>query len=250
MSWSEKISAGGDWPSTVQSVAGTVVIAIFVVTFLLQAFTIPSESMEQTLLIGDYLLVDKFCYGGSTGWNRLLPYRNVKRGDVIVFHYPMNPAQDFVKRVVALPGDRLRLINKRVFVNGLPVREPYVQFISPQRNFYRDDFPQTGSPDYGVSARWWKEMPKLVEDHQLIIPEGYYFVLGDNRDDSQDSRYWGFVPRENIIGRPLLIYWSSGSLSSDLSRSPSVGDRLYHLAYAVTHVFEITRWGRTFRLVR
>jgi signal peptidase I len=162
----------------------------------------------------------------------------------------MNPAQDFVKRVVALPGDRLRLINKRVFVNGLPVREPYVQFISPQRNFYRDDFPQTGSPDYGVNARWWKEMPKLVEDHQLIIPEGYYFVLGDNRDDSQDSRYWGFVPRENIIGRPLLIYWSSGSLSNDLSRSPSVGDRLYHLAYAVTHVFEITRWGRTFRLVR
>jgi signal peptidase I len=250
MPWSEKISAGGDWPSTVQSVSGTVVIAIFVVTFLLQAFTIPSESMEQTLLIGDYLLVDKFCYGGSTGWNRLLPYRNVKRGDVIVFHYPMNPAQDFVKRVVALPGDRLRLINKRVFVNGLPVREPYVQFISPQRNFYRDDFPQTGSPDYGVNARWWKEMPKLVEDHQLIIPEGYYFVLGDNRDDSQDSRYWGFVPRENIIGRPLLIYWSSGSLSNDLSRSPSVGDRLYHLAYAVTHVFEITRWGRTFRLVR
>jgi len=226
------------------------VIAVFVVTFLLQAFTIPSESMEQTLLIGDYLLVDKFCYGGSTGWNRLLPYRNVKRGDVIVFHYPMNPAQDFVKRVVALPGDRLRLINKRVFVNGLLVREPYVQFISPQRNFYRDDFPQTGSPDYGVNARWWREMPKLVEDHQLIIPEGYYFVLGDNRDDSQDSRYWGFVPRENIIGRPLLIYWSSGSLSNDLSRSPSVGDRLYHLAYAVTHVFEITRWGRTFRLVR
>jgi signal peptidase I len=194
--------------------------------------------------------VDKFCYGGSTGWNRLLPYRNVKRGDVIVFHYPVNPAQDFVKRVVALPGDRLRLVNKRVFVNGLLVREPYVQFISPQRNFYRDDFPQTGSPDYGVNARWWKEMPKLVEDHQLIIPEGYYFVLGDNRDDSQDSRYWGFVPRENIIGRPLLIYWSSGSLSNDLSRSPSVGDRLYHLAYAVTHVFEITRWGRTLRLVR
>src|SRR5258708_25040215 len=144
MSWSEKISAGGDWTSTVQAVAGTVVIAVFVVTFLLQAFTIPSESMEQTLLIGDYLLVDKFCYGGSTGW--LLPYRNVKRGDVIVFHYPMNPAQDFVKRVVALPGDRLRLINKRGVVNGLLGREPYWQFISPQRNFYRDDFPQTGSP--------------------------------------------------------------------------------------------------------
>jgi signal peptidase I len=249
MSLSEKISDGGDWPSTVQSVAGTVVIAVFVVTFLLQAFTIPSESMEQTLLTGDYLLVDKFCYGGIKGWSRLMPYRSVKRGDVIVFHYPVNPAQDFVKRVVALPGDRLRLINKRVYVNGEALREPYVQFVNPLRNYYRDDFPQTDSPDYGVNAKWWKEMPKLVENHQLIIPAGHYFVLGDNRDDSQDSRYWGFVPRENIIGRPLVIYWSSVNLTNDLSGSPTVGDRLYHLAYAVTHVLQITRWERTFRLV-
>jgi signal peptidase I len=249
MSWSEKISAE-DWPATVQSIAGTVVIAVFVVTFLLQAFTIPSESMERTLLIGDYLLVDKFCYGGITGWSRLLPYRTIRSGDVIVFHYPVNPAQDFVKRVVAVPGDRLRLINKRVYVNGVPLQEPYVQYITKLRDFYRDDFPQTDSPDYGVDAKWWKEMPKLVEDHQLIIPEGNYFVLGDNRDDSQDSRYWGFVPRENIIGRPLLIYWSSASAGNDLSGSPSVGDRLFHLAYAVTHVFQITRWERTFRLVR
>ena len=123
MSWSEKISEG-DWPATIQSVAGTVVIAVFVVTFLLQAFTIPSGSMEHTLLVGDYLLVDKFCYGGSVGWNRLLPYRNVRHGDIIVFHYPVNPAQDFVKRVVALPGDRLRLINKRVYINGAPVKSP------------------------------------------------------------------------------------------------------------------------------
>jgi len=250
MSWSEKISDGGDWPSTVQSVAGTVVIAVFVVTFLLQAFTIPSESMEQTLLTGDYLLVDKFCYGGIKAWNRLMPYRSVNRGDVIVFHYPVNPAQDFVKRVVAVPGDRLRLINKRVYVNGVPLLEPYVQFVNPLRNYYRDDFPQTDSPDYGVNAKWWKEMPKLVENHQLIIPADHYFVLGDNRDDSQDSRYWGFVPRENIIGRPLLIYWSSVNLTNDLSGSPTVGDRLYHLAYVLTHVFQITRWERTFRLVR
>src|SRR3984957_2717256 len=117
MSLSQKISAG-DWPATIQSVAGTVVIAVFVVTFLAQAFTIPSESMEQTLLIGDYLLVDKLCYGDAGILSRLLPYRKIRRGDVIVFHYPVNPAQDFVQRVVALPGDRLRLINKRVYVNG------------------------------------------------------------------------------------------------------------------------------------
>src|SRR5260370_6975682 len=129
MSWSEKIS-GGDWPATIQSVAGTVVIAVFVVTFLVQAFTIPSESMEQTLLIGDYLLVDKFCYGG-TGWNRLMPYRKIRRGDVIVFHYPVNPAQDFVKRVVALPGDPLPLIHNPVSINGAPPPDPSFHFLPP-----------------------------------------------------------------------------------------------------------------------
>ena len=248
MSWSERISTS-DWPATIQSVAGTVAIAVFVVTFLVQAFTIPSESMEQTLLIGDYLLVDKLCYADEGFWNRLLPYRKIRRGDIVVFHYPVHPAQDFVKRVVAVPGDRLRMVNKRVFINGVLQDEPYVQHITNMRNPYRDDFPRTDAPDYGVAAKWWKQMPKLVENHQLIVPEGLYFVMGDNRDDSQDSRYWGFVPRENIVGRPLLIYWSAGNLNNDLPRSPTVGDRLYHLAYAVTHLFQITRWKRTFRMV-
>jgi signal peptidase I len=249
MSWSEKLSAS-DWPATIQSVAGTVVIAIFVVTFIVQAFTIPSESMESTLLIGDYLLVDKLCYGQSGWWSHLLPYRKVRRGDVVVFHYPINPAQHFVKRVVGVPGDRVRLINKRVFVNGQPLDEPYVQYIAHDRQPYRDDFPRTDIPGFGVNAKWWSEMRRLVEDHQLIVPEDYYFVLGDNRDDSQDSRYWGFVPRQNIIGRPLLIYWSASNLNNDLPPSPTPRDRLYHLTYAVTHVFQITRWRRTFRLVR
>jgi signal peptidase I len=249
MSWSEKISTS-DWPATIQSVAGTVVIAIFVVTFIVQAFTIPSESMERTLLVGDYVLVDKLSYGGGTSWRWLLPYRKIRRGDIAVFHYPVHPQQHFVKRVVGLPGDRIRLINKRLYVNGSPLEEPYVQYISAMRDPYRDDFPRTDVPSLGVTARWWGEMPKLVEDKQLIIPEGSYFVLGDNRDDSQDSRYWGFVPRENIIGRPLLIYWSARNLNNDLPGSPTAGDRLYHLAYAVTHLFQITRWERTFRLVR
>ena len=248
MSWSEKISVG-DWPAIIQTVAGAVVIAVFVVTFFMQAFTIPSESMEQTLLVGDYLLVDKFSYGSGV-WDVVLPYRKIRRQDIVVFHYPVNPAQHFVKRVVGVPGDRVRLINKRVYVNGAPLQEPYVQYITTLRNFYLDDFPQTSSPVLEVDAKWWKEMPKLVEDHQLIIPEGYYFVLGDNRDDSKDSRYWGFVPRANIIGRPLLIYWSSGNLNNDLPGAPTVGDRLYHLAYAVTHVYQMTRWERTFRRVR
>jgi len=248
MSWSEKIS-GSDWPATIQSVAGTIVVAIFAVTFVVQAFTIPSESMEKTLLIGDYLLVDKFCYGDST-FGKILPYRRIGRGDIVVFHYPVNPSQHFVKRVVALPGDRLRLINKKVYINGVPLQESYVQYIAPDREPYRDDFPRTDVPAFEVTARWWQEMRKLVEDHELIIPEDNYFVLGDNRDDSKDSRYWGFVPRENIIGRPLLIYWSASNMNNDLPVSPTVGDRLYHLAYAVTHVYQITRWERTFRRVK
>ncbi len=249
MSWSEKILTG-DWAATIQSIAGTIAIAVFVVTFLAQAFTIPSESMEQTLLIGDYLLVDKLCYGDGGLWSRLLPYRKIRRGDVVVFHYPVNPALDFVKRVVALPGDRLRIVNKQVFINGVLQQEGFTQFITKVRDPYRDDFPRTDSPPFGIDAKWWKQMPKLVEDHQLIIPEGNYFVMGDNRDDSQDSRYWGFVPRENMIGRPLMIYWSTANPNNDLTGSPSTGDRLYHFAYAVTHVFQTTRWARTFRLVR
>ncbi|HVM92955.1 MAG TPA: signal peptidase I [Terriglobales bacterium] len=249
MSWSEKILSG-DWGTVFQALTEAVVTAIFVVSFIVQAFTIPSPSMERTLLIGDYVLVNKLCFGMNDSWNRFLPYRNIRRGDVIVFHYPVNPAQDFVKRVVAIPGDRVRLINKQVFINGTLQEEPFVQFITKDREPYRDDFPRTDAPDFEVDAKWWKQMPKLVEDHQLIVPEGNYFVLGDNRDDSKDSRYWGFVPRENIIGNPLMIYWSSSNPSDDLSRSPSMGDRLYHFTYAVTHVFQTTRWGRTFRLVR
>jgi len=236
-----------DWLTSLQSLLATVVIAVFVITYIVQAFQIPSVSMENTLLIGDYLLVDKLCYGGSG--NLLIPYRPIRRGDIIVFHYPVNPSQHFVKRVIGVPGDRIHLVNKRVFVNGVPLPEPYVRVFKPERNFFRDDFPRLDVLDPGINADWWVQMPKLVEDGQLIVPEGHYFAMGDNRDDSSDSRYWGFVPRENIVGRPLLIYWSIRDLNSDLPIPASVGDRLYHFAYAVTHFFQITRWDRTFRVV-
>jgi len=236
-----------DWLTSLQSLLATVVIAVFVITYIVQAFQIPSVSMENTLLIGDYLLVDKLCYGGSG--NLLIPYRPIRRGDIIVFHYPVNPSQHFVKRVIGVPGDRIHLVNKRVFVNGVPLPEPYVRVFKPESNFFRDDFPRLDVLDPGINADWWVQMPKLVEDGQLIVPEGHYFAMGDNRDDSSDSRYWGFVPRENIVGRPLLIYWSIRDLDSDLPIPASVGDRLYHFAYAVTHFFQITRWDRTFRVV-
>ncbi len=236
-----------DVVSSLQSLMGTVVIAIFVITFIVQAFQIPSESMENTLLIGDYLLVNKLCYGGGTGSNHLMPYQKINRGDIIVFHYPVDPQQHFVKRVIGVPGDHLRMVNKRVLINGKPLDEPYVRFVEPLNDLYRDNFPRVDIAARRLEGEWWLQMQKLVVDGQLIVPEGHYFVMGDNRDDSLDSRYWGFVPQENIIGRPLVIYWSV----QDWDRNPSasVAGRLYHLAYAITHIFQITRWNRTLRLV-
>ena len=238
-----------DWPASLQSLLTTVIIAVFVITFAVQAFQIPSESMENTLLIGDYLLVDKLHYGGGGIWDRLMPYQQVRRGDIIVFHYPVAPSQHFVKRVVGVPGDRVRLINREVYVNGVGLNEPYVRHTSKVHDLFRDEFPRLHAPVQEVTGRWWLQMNKLVEDGELIVPEGSYFVLGDNRDESLDSRYWGFVPRENIIGRPLLIYWSLRNVNGNFPVSSQPGDKLYHFAYAVSHLFQITRWDRTFRLV-
>jgi len=238
-----------DGLASLQSLLATVVIAVFVITFIVQAFQIPSESMENTLLIGDYLLVDKLRYGGSRFWNDILPYRTVHRGDIVVFHYPVHPSEHFVKRVVGVPGDRIHLVNRRVFVNSRPLTEPYVRYSALEREAFRDDFPRTDFAVPGLEGACWQQMRKLVEDGQLIVPEGNYFVLGDNRDESLDSRYWGFVPQENIIGRPLLIYWSVRSIDDDMPVSSSPSDKLYRFAYAVSHLFQLTRWDRTFRVV-
>ena len=238
---------GTDVIGSLQSLMGTVVIAIFVITFIVQAFQIPSESMENTLLVGDYLLVNKLCYGGKGLGDQVMPYQKIKRGDIIVFHYPVDPQQHFVKRVIGVPGDHLRMERKKVLINGRPLDEPYVRFLEPPNSLFRDNFPRLDIAAPRLSGDWWLEMKKLVVDGQLIIPEGHYFVMGDNRDDSEDSRYWGFVPRENIIGRPLVIYWSVRDW--DKNPSASVVGRLYHVAYAVTHIFQITRWNRTLRLV-
>jgi len=244
-----------DWLTSLQSLLTTVVIAVFVITFVIQAFQIPSESMENTLLIGDYLLVDKLRYGSGGYLDHGLPYRPVRRGDIIVFHYPVHPSEHFVKRVVGVPGDRLRIIKRQVYVNGSALREPYVRYMSPAvtdrtpDEVFRDEFPRLDISAPGMEGDWWLQMRKLVEDGALIIPEGHYFVLGDNRDDSDDSRYWGFVPRENIVGRPLFIYWSFRNLNDDLQVSSTPGDKLYHFAYAISHLFQLTRWDRTFRIV-
>ncbi|MGA2991437.1 MAG: signal peptidase I [Candidatus Korobacteraceae bacterium] len=207
-SGASKRNRGAGWGlHSAQSLAMTAVIAIFVITFVAQAFQIPSESMEKTLLVGDYLLVDKVHYGPSGSWGFLLPYRPLRRGDTVVFRYPVKPSDHFVKRVIGLPGDHVRLIRKRVYINGQPLTEPYVYRRSSYESF-RDDFP--GAPGFhsDVTASWYLQMRKLVRNGELVIPANSYFVLGDNRDNSLDSRFWGLVPAESIVGRPLLIYWS------------------------------------------
>ncbi|HSA92776.1 MAG TPA: signal peptidase I [Terriglobales bacterium] len=241
-------SLPGDWPSSLQSLAETVVIAIFIITFLVQAFQIPSESMENTLLIGDYLLVDKVHFAQGGAWGSVLPYQPVRRGDIVVFRYPVRPAEHFVKRVVAVPGDQVRLHHKQLLVNGKPVPEDYVVHKLRGRDSFRDNFPATDFFTSSIDARWFQEMRRQIRDGGIVVPPGKYFVLGDNRDESLDSRYWGFVPRENIVGRPLIIYWSVDDNGQELAAVPD--GTLSRLAYGLAHLFQNTRWERTFRVVR
>jgi signal peptidase I len=231
---------------TVQSLLGAVVVAMFIMTFLEQPFQIPSQSMENTLLTGDYVLVDKVHFASGGLWGSLLPYGEVHRGDVVVFRPPPHPDQYYVKRVIGLPGDHVRLINKQVFVNGEPVAESYTQHIQDE-DHYRDDFPQMEAAA-DQDPRWGLQMRTVVRDGELIVPRDSYFVLGDNRERSLDSRYWGFVPRENIIGRPLLIYWS---VDRDAVVMAGVADdKLSKLADMVYYVAHLPRWRRAMRVVQ
>ena len=166
-----------------ESIVITAIIALFATTFVVQAFKIPTGSMESNLLIGDHLLVNKFVYGLYSGfWSKLLPYKDPQRGDVIVFKYPNSPEIAYVKRLIGMPGDRVEMVGRTVYVNGQALKEDYTQYIDPDSIYQR----------YGP----------------YYVPEGGYFAMGDNRDNSQDSRFWGFVPRDYIIGKALVIYWS------------------------------------------
>ena len=244
-----KTAAQTGWMASLQSLAVTVVIAVFVITFIVQAFQIPSESMENTLLIGDYLLVDKVHYASGGVWGHILPYSRIRRGDIIVFRFPVHPEQHFVKRVIGLPGDRIHLVNRKVYVNDQPLDEKYVIYKSPMSDIYRDDFPALDYLSGNVEARWWLEMRQVVKNGELIVPAHRYFVMGDNRDESLDSRYWGFVPEVNVIGRPLVIYWSFRR-DDDPDDPPKANGKLNQLEALFVRLYHDTRWDRTLRLIR
>ena len=196
--------------TAIQTLLSVIVIATFVVTFLVQPFRIPTGSMIPTLNIGDFLLMNKQAFAPHGAFDVLLPSTPIHRGDVAVFHYPVDPAVIFVKRIVGLPGDRLRLHNGRLYINGQAVDEPYALYNPSTPDSFRDNFPSQQSLDGDVDPAWWRTLRRDVRDGELYVPPDRYFVMGDNRNDSEDSRYWGFVSRAALIGRPLVVYFSLG----------------------------------------
>ncbi len=206
-----------------ESIAITAIIALFATTFVVQAFKIPTGSMESNLLIGDHLLVNKFIYGLKSGfWSRLLPYQEPKRGDVIVFKYPNNPEVAYVKRLIGMPGDEVELTGRTVYINGQALDEDYTQHIDPGSVYDR----------YGP----------------YTVPAGHYFAMGDNRDNSQDSRFWGSVSRDYILGRALVIYWSFETPREEYLQT-SMPDRIRQFADVFLNFFTKTRWRRTLKVI-
>jgi signal peptidase I len=234
------------------SLAAVLVTGLFIITFILQAFEIPSSSMENTLLIGDHVFVNREQFAPKTSWvGPLLPYRNIKHGDIVVFLSPAEPGLYVVKRIIGIPGDRIHLRDGVVYRNGEKLDEPYVQHKGPvQYDPYRDNFPQIPASDaFNVFPDWQLVMHNYIQGDDLVVPANSYFAMGDNRDVSYDSRYWGFIPQENVIGRPMFIYWSFITPDNQYKHT-EVSERLAFLAHVVIHFFDQTRWRRTFMVVR
>ena len=231
--------------------AVTILLLLFGTTTLVQAFVIPTGSMEDTLLIGDHLLVDKLAYSAPGPISKyVMPYEEPKHGDIIVFRYPGDITQTFVKRVIGVPGDHLKMVHRTIYRNGAPLNEPYVYHKFPYDES-RDNFPGAPSPfGEGLQAQLQREMLEHnVVNGEVVVPPNSFFAMGDNRDNSLDSRYWGFVPRDNIIGKPLLIYWSYKASTEDLAGS-SIGSLVHHMVDLGEHFFTRTRWSRTLRIIR
>jgi signal peptidase I len=237
------------------STGSVLAIGLFIVTFVFQNFMIPSSSMASTLLVGDHVMVERQSLAPAATWIPLMHYRDVRRGDIIVFYKPTEQPNGehifMVKRVIGIPGDRIHLQHGVVYLNGVAQREPEVT-LSTSRPYdsYVNDFPSVDpSMESGVTAEWSVLLPENIRDGDLVVPPGKYFAMGDNRDNSTDSRYWGFVPRENIIGRPLFVYWSIVIPESGPDEAPLTA-RAGSTLHEFTHFFADTRWRRTFHRIQ
>jgi signal peptidase I len=238
------------------SICGVLVVGLFVLTFIFQNFAIPSSSMEKTLLIGDHVLVDRTNLAPPAHWAPFVYYRQVHRGDIVVFYKPTLESNGehlfLVKRVMGIPGDHIHLRDGVVYRNGVALTEPYINSppADPEYSPYRDDFPAV-PPSEGVdiTAEWAEALPSYIQSGDLVVPPGKYFVMGDNRTVSLDSRYWGFVPRANIVGRPLFVYWSFRT-PEDEQYKTAFSDQIGWILHETIHFFDQTRWRRTFHLIR
>ena len=239
------------------SLAGVLVSGLFIITFVLQAFEIPSSSMEDTLLIGDHVFVNRVMFAPPSHWlGPLLPYRDIRRDDIVVFLSPEEQGLFVVKRIKGIPGDRIHLREGVVYRNGQKLEEPYVQHKGDrtdpygERRPYRENFPAVmpSSAD-NLAPDWQSDLHSHIEGQDIVVPPNSYFAMGDNRDVSYDSRYWGFIPQANVIGRPMFVYWSFITPEFQYQLT-SWGDRIGFVGHIVIHFFGETRWSRTLRIVK
>ena len=249
-------------PESLAGLAYVLVIGLFVMTFLFQNFAIPSGSMEKTLLIGDHVVVDRITLAPRTAWMPLEYQRPVRRGDVIVFVKPNTEIPDMilVKRAIGLPGDRIHLEHGILYRNGERIDEPQISVpdgIGPSSHEYqtaRDDFPRdlegiAAEAAANNAAGWSLEIRNHVQNGELIVPPGTVFAMGDNRLESLDSRFWGFVPQQNLIGRPMFVYWSFVTPSDQVDKT-GAGNSMAWILHEATHFFSDTRWKRTFHRIQ
>lgn len=235
------------------SICTILALGLFVFGFIFQNFEIPSGSMLNTLLIGDHVVVNRITLSPPTKWAPFVYYRAVRRGDVIVFYKPNPESPDLilVKRAIGIPGDRIHLRHGVVYVNGVAQNEPHA--LQPNDTDYqpfRDDFPSvTPGPDEQVTELWREELPTHIQGDDLVVPPGAVFAMGDNRVESLDGRYWGFVPEQNILGSPLFVYWSFKTPADEEDKT-SISDRISFMFHIATHILTGTRWSRTFHVIR
>jgi signal peptidase I len=242
-------------PEGFASTCSVLAVGLFALTFVFQNFVIPSSSMASTLLTGDHVLVERETLAPPANWAPFLHYRDVSRGDVIVFYKPAEERNGehifLVKRVIGIPGDYIHLRKGIVYLNGVAQDEP--QAAKPTDvNYdpYVNDFPSVNpSREPRVTTDWSALLPMEIRGEDLVVPPGNYFVMGDNRTNSMDSRYWGFVPRENIIGRPLFVYWSIEMPESGAEEVP-LKEQAGSTLHEFVHFFDETRWRRTFHRIQ
>jgi signal peptidase I len=236
------------------SLAAVLVTGLFIITFVVQAFEIPSSSMETTLLIGDHVFVNRVQFAPKSGWvGSLLPYRDVHFRDIVVFLSPQTPGLYVVKRIIGLPGDKIHLRNGVVYRNGQPLDE--TKYLDTDRDnpadVYRNNFPAIPpGDDPNVWSNWAIDMPSYIQGDDIVVPPNHYFAMGDHRGVSLDSRYWGFIPKENVIGRPMFIYWSFETPDNQYLKTEWSDRVKFLLGKVVLHFFDETRWKRTLKVVQ